>query len=63
MIQDYDWADEILRCARIGRDWIVAEIGSQAKAMAYGDQAWSKIVVVDWKKWKDDGLRASELVA
>jgi hypothetical protein len=54
MIQDYDWADEILH-ARIGRDWIVAEIGSQTKAMAYGDQAWSKIVV-DWKKWKDDGL-------
>jgi hypothetical protein len=54
MIQDYDWADEILH-ARFGRDWIVAEIGSQTKAMAYGDQAWSKIVV-DWKKWKDDGL-------
>ncbi len=54
MIQDYDWADEILH-ARIGRDWIVAEIGSQTKAMAYGDQAWSKIVV-DWKKWRDDGL-------
>jgi uncharacterized membrane protein YeiB len=54
MIQDYDWADEILH-ARIGRDWIVAEIGSQTEAMAYGDQAWSKIVV-DWKKWKDDGL-------
>lgn len=54
MIQDYDWADEILH-AKIGRDWIVSEIGSQAEATAYGDQAWSK-VLVDWKKWKEDGL-------
>jgi hypothetical protein len=54
MIQDYDWADEVLH-ARIGRDWLVPEIGSQTKALAYGDKAWSRIVV-DWKKWKDDGL-------
>lgn len=54
MIQDYDWADEVLH-ARIGRDWIVPEIGSQVEAMAYGDHAWSK-TLVDWKKWKDDGL-------
>jgi hypothetical protein len=54
MIQDYDWADEILH-ARIGRDWIVPELGSQAEAMAYGDKAWSKILV-DWKKWKEEGL-------
>jgi hypothetical protein len=54
MIQDYDWADEILH-ARIGRKWIVPEIGSQSEAMAYGDKAWSK-VLVDWKKWKEQGL-------
>jgi len=54
LIQDYDWADEVLH-ARIGRRWIVPEIGSQAEAMAYGDRAWSKILV-DWKKWKEDGL-------
>jgi hypothetical protein len=54
MIQDYDWADEILH-AKIGRDWIVPEIGSQSEAMAYGDKAWSK-VLGDWKKWKEDGL-------
>jgi hypothetical protein len=53
-IQDYDWADEVLH-ARIGREWLVPEIGSQQEALAYGDQAWSKIVV-DWKKWKTDGL-------
>jgi hypothetical protein len=53
-IQDYDWADEILH-ARIGRKWIVPEIGSQSEAMAYGDKAWSRILV-DWKKWKEQGL-------
>ncbi len=53
-IQDYDWADEVLH-ARIGRDWIVPEIGSQTDAIAFGDKAWSKILV-DWKKWKEDGL-------
>jgi hypothetical protein len=53
-IQDYDWADEVLH-ARIGREWIVSEIGSQAEATAYGDQAWSRILV-DWKKWKEEGL-------
>lgn len=56
MIQDYDWADEVLH-ARIGKDWLVPEIGSQVAAMEYGDQAWSK-VLLDWKKWKDDGLTA-----
>ncbi|MGP8271280.1 MAG: hypothetical protein ACLQLH_14525 [Terracidiphilus sp.] len=54
MIQDYDWADEVLH-AKIGRKWIVPEIGTQAEAMAFGDAAWSKILT-DWKKWKDDGL-------
>ncbi len=54
LIQDYDWADEVLH-ARIGRDWIVPELGSQAKAQAYGDEAWSR-VLVDWAKWRDDGL-------
>ncbi len=56
MIQDYDWADEILH-ARIGREWIVPEIGSQVEAMAYGDQAWSR-TLVDWNKWKEEGLTA-----
>lgn len=54
MIQDYDWADEVLH-AKIGRKWIVPEIGTQSEAMAYGDRAWSKILT-DWKKWKDNGL-------
>jgi hypothetical protein len=54
LIQDYDWADEVLH-ARIGRDWIVPELGSQAKAQAFGDEAWTR-VLVDWNKWRNDGL-------
>ncbi len=54
LIQDYDWADEVLH-ARIGRNWIVPELGSQAEAQAYGDKAWSRILV-DWSKWRDQGL-------
>jgi hypothetical protein len=54
LIQDYDWADEILH-ARIGREWLVPEVGSQKQALAYGDLAWSKILV-DWEKWRHDGL-------
>jgi len=53
-IQDYDWADEVLH-ARIGREWIVPQIGSQVETMAFGDRAWSR-VLVDWKKWREDGL-------
>jgi hypothetical protein len=54
LIQDYDWADEILH-ARIGRDWLVPQIGSQAEAQAFGDKAWSR-VLVDWQKWRDLGF-------
>jgi hypothetical protein len=54
LIQDYDWADEVLH-ARIGRDWIVPDLGSQVKAQTYGEEAWSR-VLVDWAKWREDGL-------
>ncbi|HEY3935924.1 MAG TPA: hypothetical protein VGL97_00715 [Bryobacteraceae bacterium] len=54
LIQDYDWADEVLH-ARIGKDWIVPELGSQTKAQAFGDEAWSR-TLVDWAKWREDGL-------
>lgn len=53
-IQDYDWADEVLH-AKIGREWLVPEIGSQVEALAFGDEAWSRLYV-DWRKWRDDGL-------
>ena len=52
--QDFDWADEVLH-ARIGRDWYVADMGSPAEAIAYGDSCWSK-VLSGWRKWKEEGL-------
>ena len=54
MIQDYDWADEVLH-ARIGRDWYVKEIGDSKQANDYGDKCWSK-VLIDWQNYKDKGL-------
>jgi hypothetical protein len=54
LIQDYDWADEIVH-AKVGRDWLVPEIGSQQAALEFGDKAWTK-TLVDWAKWRDDGL-------
>ncbi len=53
LIQDYDWADEVLH-ARIGREWLVPEIGSQMDALTYGDQAWSRILA-NWAKWREEG--------
>jgi len=52
--QDFDWADEVLH-ARIGRDWYVSDMPNAAEAVAYGDACWSK-VMLDWTKWKEDGL-------
>jgi hypothetical protein len=54
LIQDYDWADEIVH-AKVGRDWLVPQIGSQAEALAFGDKSWSRITS-DWAKWREDGL-------
>lgn len=54
LIQDYDWADEILH-ARIGREWFVPEIGSPSEALAYGDKLRS-LMLIDWAKWRDKGL-------
>lgn len=58
MIQDYDWADEVLH-ARIGRDWYVSQMGSPQQAIEYGDECWSK-VLIDWSKYKKDGLTQHE---
>jgi len=58
MIQDYDWADEVLH-ARIGRDWYVKEIGDSRKATDYGDQCWSR-VLIDWRSYKVKGLTQHE---
>lgn len=58
MIQDYDWADEVLH-ARIGRDWFVKGLGDQKQAIAYGDACWSK-VLIDWRKYLTEGLTRHE---
>ncbi|HAV61831.1 MAG TPA: hypothetical protein DCY13_05660, partial [Verrucomicrobiales bacterium] len=52
--QDFDWADEVLH-ARVGRDWYVSQIGDARKAVDYGDECWSRILM-NWSKWKEDGL-------
>lgn len=54
LIQDYDWADEVLH-ARIGRDWYVKEMGEPRKAVDYGDECWSR-VLIDWQSYIDRGL-------
>lgn len=58
MIQDYDWADEVLH-ARLGREWYVKQYASLQAALAYGDRCWSK-VLMNWRKWRDDGLTGHE---
>lgn len=58
MIQDYDWADEVLH-ARIGRDWYVPQIGDAKKANEYGDACWAR-VLIDWQSYKDKGLTQHE---
>ena len=54
LFQDYDWADEVLH-ARIGRDWYLKEFDDARKAVQYGDQCWSR-VLMDWGKWREEGL-------
>ncbi len=54
MIQDYDWADEVLH-AHIGREWFVRPYGDAKKAIEYGDASWSK-VLIDWSSYRDQGL-------
>ncbi|HYV27245.1 MAG TPA: hypothetical protein VFA77_06910, partial [Candidatus Eisenbacteria bacterium] len=54
LFQDYDWADEVLH-AKIGRDWYLKEFDDPKKAVQYGDQCWSR-VLMNWAKWRDDGF-------
>ncbi|MBC7365746.1 MAG: hypothetical protein H7343_02865 [Undibacterium sp.] len=54
LIQDYDWADEVLH-ARIGRDWYVKAMGDARKATDYGDACWSK-VLIDWESYRKQRL-------
>ena len=54
LFQDYDWADEVLH-ARIGRDWYIPAVGDPARALAYGDECWSR-VTSNWQQVRDAGL-------
>jgi hypothetical protein len=58
MIQDYDWADEVLH-AHIGREWFVRPYGDAKKAIDYGDRCWTK-VLIDWSSYRDKGLTGHE---
>ena len=58
VIQDFDWADEVLH-SQNGRRWYVAEFESSAQALAFGDQAWSRILS-NWATVKDQGLTMHE---
>ena len=52
--QDYDWADEVLH-ARIGRDWYLKDFDDPKRAVQYGDDCWSK-VLMGWEDWRKRGL-------
>ncbi len=54
LFQDYDWADEVLH-ARVGRDWYLKEFDDAKRAVQYGDECWSK-VLMGWESWRREGL-------
>ena len=54
LFQDYDWADEVLH-ARIGRDWYLKEFKDAQRAVRYGDECWSR-VLMNWENWRKEGL-------
>ncbi len=58
LVQDYDWADEVLH-ARIGRDWYIKAMGDAKAAVAYGDACWSR-VLIDWHSYRALGLTQHE---
>jgi hypothetical protein len=58
MVQDYDWADEVLH-ARIGRDWYVKAMGDSKTATNYGDECWAQ-VLIDWQSYREKGLTQHE---
>lgn len=54
LIQDYDWADEVLH-ARIGKDWIVPELGGQERTMDIGNKAWEKALSNMYDQFEQEG--------
>lgn len=57
-IQDFDWADEVLH-AQLGRQWYIPEFDDWKKAIAYGDECWSR-VLSNWQSVRDQGLTQHE---
>jgi hypothetical protein len=53
-LQDYDWADEVLH-AQLGRLWYIPQIGDWKRALAFGDQCWSRILS-NWDNVRTQGL-------
>ena len=54
LIQDFDWADEVLHAA-IGRRWLVSQMDSLKAALEFGDRCWTK-VVSDWRGYRERNL-------
>jgi hypothetical protein len=54
LIQDYDWADEILH-AQIGRKWLVPEFGGSQQTLAAGQE-----MMIAWRKSQEKMLAWSE---
>jgi len=57
-IQDFDWADEVLH-AQLGRQWYIPEFDDWKKAIAYGDECWTRILS-NWQSVRDRGLTQHE---
>jgi hypothetical protein len=57
-IQDFDWADEVLH-AQLGRQWYIPAFEDWKKAIAYGDECWSRILS-NWQSVRESGLTAHE---
>ena len=53
LFQDYGLGDEVLH-ARIGRDWYLKNFTDAKKAVDYGDECWSK-VLMSWENWRKEG--------
>jgi hypothetical protein len=45
--------------ARIGREWYVSGFADAAKAVAFGDESWSRILS-NWRQVRDQGLTQHE---
>ncbi len=54
LIQDFDWADEVLH-SQIGRRWYVKDMESLSAALDFGDRCWSR-VFMNWDEYKSRGL-------